>query len=104
MGGMGGGRGGPRPQRGNDEQVELRIDFDEAVFGCRREIDINRLTECDTCDGSGQKAGTKPTTCDMCQGSGVTVSVVRTPLGVFQQQTVCPRPDGHASVPVGNAP
>ena len=48
-----------------------------------------RLEECATCTGSGVKAGTRATTCGMCGGSGQVVSTVRTPLGNFQQVTVC---------------
>jgi DnaJ-class molecular chaperone len=79
----------PPPQR-----YELQIDFLEAVFGVKKEIDIDRLVACATCDGSGQKAGTSPTTCTQCNGAGQLISNVRTPLGVFQQLQTCPRCGG----------
>ena len=48
-----------------------------------------RLEECDTCSGSGVKAGTRPSTCGTCGGQGQVIATVRTPLGNFQQVTTC---------------
>lgn len=94
-GGMGGGQGfRERPMQGEDERCELQIDFLEAVFGCKKEIDVDRLATCATCDGSGSKPGTSPTTCAQCNGAGQLISNVRTPLGVFQQLQTCPRCGG----------
>ncbi|CAG9466534.1 unnamed protein product [Pedinophyceae sp. YPF-701] len=94
MGGMGGFGGSAgmrnRPVPGEDERADLSLDFLEAVFGCQKEVSISHLITCDTCTGSGVKAGTSPTTCGTCGGSGQVVSAARTPLGVFQQVTSCP--------------
>lgn len=90
MGGMGGGaRSRSRPVQGDDERYDLEIDFREAVFGCEFELDCVRLEGCDTCDTTGVKPGTKPTTCGTCGGTGQVVSVARTPLGNFQQVSTC---------------
>lgn len=78
MGGFGGMGGMPRAaqgQPGADEQIQARITFEEAVFGTKKEVDVNRLSSCETCSGSGVKAGTTPQTCSECSGSGRTVSV-----------------------------
>lgn len=61
------------------------MDFLDAVFGCSKEIEIDRLVGCTTCEGSGNKPGTTPVTCPQCGGSGQLVQAVRTPLGAFQQ-------------------
>jgi DnaJ-class molecular chaperone len=61
------------------------VDFLDAVFGCSKEIEIDRLVGCTTCEGSGNKPGTTPVTCPQCGGSGQLVQAVRTPLGAFQQ-------------------
>lgn len=70
----------------------------DAVFGCKKEIEIDRLATCATCDGSGQKPGTTPTTCTQCNGAGQLISNVRTPLGVFQQLQTCPRCQGRGQM------
>lgn len=96
-GGMGGGMGGAaggrarqnRPTQGDDERYDLQIEFLDAVFGCEKELDCVRLEECDTCTGSGVKAGTRPASCGTCGGQGQVVATVRTPLGNFQQVTAC---------------
>jgi molecular chaperone DnaJ len=92
MGGMGGrssAQSRNRPTQGDDERFDLEIDFLEAVFGCEKELDVMRLEDCDTCSGSGVKAGTRPSTCGTCGGQGQVIATVRTPLGNFQQVTTC---------------
>ncbi|XP_078166659.1 chaperone protein dnaJ A7A, chloroplastic-like isoform X2 [Carex rostrata] len=98
FGGMGGSMGGRaarnRPVQGDDETYSLVLNFKEAVFGVEKEIEIRRLEKCSTCEGSGAKPGTKPTTCRTCGGQGQVVSSARTPLGVFQQVSTCSTCDG----------
>lgn len=94
MGGPGGRAAGRRPQPGADERHDLTIEFNEAVFGCSKEVDVSRLEGCDSCSGSGVKAGTTPSRCTTCGGSGQVVQAVRTPLGAFQQVMACPACDG----------
>ncbi|XP_062201926.1 chaperone protein dnaJ A7A, chloroplastic-like [Phragmites australis] len=89
MGGMGGRAARNRPMQGDDEAYNLVLNFKEAVFGVEKEIEITRLEGCNTCDGSGAKPGTKPTTCKTCGGQGQVVSSTRTPLGIFQQVSTC---------------
>ncbi|CAN4110548.1 unnamed protein product [Withania somnifera] len=89
MGGMGGRGSRSRATEGEDQGYNLVLNFKEAVFGVEKEIEISRLETCGTCDGSGAKPGTKPTTCNTCGGQGQVVSSARTPLGVFQQVTTC---------------
>ena len=68
-----GGGGGPRrpaPERGSDLHYELEIDFEEAAFGTEKKLNVERTVNCDTCRGSGAKAGTQPVTCGTCGGRG----------------------------------
>ncbi|MCI5073297.1 molecular chaperone DnaJ [bacterium] len=58
------------PRRGNDLQVQCSISFKEAVFGCEKEIEIEREVTCQTCDGQGHDKEHEPVTCDQCQGYG----------------------------------
>ena len=67
---FGGGRRASRngPRRGQDIVQRVRISFEEAVFGCEKEIEVNVKEECKTCKGSGAKPGTSPETCHVCNG------------------------------------
>ncbi|RWW66909.1 hypothetical protein BHE74_00025684 [Ensete ventricosum] len=99
MGGMGGPRGARnRPIQGDDESYNLVLNFKDAIFGIEKEIEITRLENCGTCDGSGAKPGTKPSKCSTCGGQGQIVSSVRTPLGVFQQVMTCSSCSGTGKV------
>lgn len=75
--GMDGMGGRPRERAGDNEQYELQIDFLDAVFGCKKELEITHLTGCKTCSSSGVKQGTSPSTCTMCQGTGQLIQVGR---------------------------
>jgi molecular chaperone DnaJ len=71
---FGGGRGGQsRAQRGQDLRYDMTLTFEEAAHGMRTKIKIPRLEFCDSCDGSGAKAGTGVTTCEQCRGRGQVV-------------------------------
>ncbi|QWU15014.1 molecular chaperone DnaJ [Paenibacillus sophorae] len=86
----GGGRRDPNaPQRGNDLQYTMTIEFKEAVFGKETDITIPRTETCDTCFGSGAKPGTKPQTCSVCHGSGQQEVVQNTPLGRMVNRRPC---------------
>ncbi|CAD5175353.1 unnamed protein product [Musa acuminata subsp. malaccensis] len=99
MGGMGGPRAARnRPIQGDDESYNLVLNFKDAIFGIEKEIEITRLENCGTCDGSGAKPGTKPSKCSTCGGQGQVVSSVRTPLGVFQQVMTCSSCSGTGEV------
>lgn len=71
---FGGGRGGQsRAQRGQDLRYDMTLTFEEAAHGMRTKIKIPRLEFCESCDGSGAKAGTGVTTCEQCRGRGQVV-------------------------------
>jgi molecular chaperone DnaJ len=85
--GGGRGRGQRREQRGADLRVDLKLQFAEAVWGVQKDVKITRDVPCETCKGSGAKAGSKPETCGTCGGKGQVVHA----QGFFMVQTVCPR-------------
>lgn len=89
-GGFGGAGGRTRAARGTDLRYDLDITLEEAVFGAEKEITVPRWMRCDTCDGSGAKPGTTPTTCATCKGHGE----VRTQQGFFSMVRTCPRCNG----------
>ncbi|MDQ0058389.1 molecular chaperone DnaJ [Paenibacillus harenae] len=99
FGGGGGGRRDPNaPQRGNDLQYTMTVEFKEAVFGKETEITIPRTESCDTCHGSGAKAGTKPETCTICKGSGQQEVVQNTPFGRMVNRRACTNCSGTGRV------
>ncbi|TCP53308.1 molecular chaperone DnaJ [Tumebacillus sp. BK434] len=89
FGGGGGGRQRGGPQRGQDLQFQMQIDFKEAAFGADKEVEIPRWEECDTCQGSGAKPGTNVSQCGTCHGSGQQEQVISTPLGRMVNRTTC---------------
>ncbi|MBQ8659571.1 MAG: molecular chaperone DnaJ [Bacilli bacterium] len=89
-GGMFGGgsrRNSNRPTKGRDSLVKVNLTFEEAVFGCKKTINLDLDTECDSCSGKG---GSGEVTCSTCGGRGRVVSQQRTMFGVFQSETTCP--------------
>ncbi len=91
FGGMGGGsRRRNAPRRGADLSYALTLEFEEAVFGVDKEIEITRDETCSRCHGSGAEPGTSPTTCANCGGKGEVRQVRQTFLGSMVQVTTCP--------------
>jgi molecular chaperone DnaJ len=92
-----GGRGprGPSgPPRGNDLEVALAIDFDDAVFGAQRDVQVRAPVTCSTCDGSGARPGTTPVSCTQCAGTGEVRRVRQSILGQMVTASPCPRCGG----------
>jgi molecular chaperone DnaJ len=77
-------------QRGSDLRYDLQITLEEAFSGCEKEIEIQKLDACQTCDGSGAAPGAKTAPCSLCQGRGQ-VAVSR---GFFQVVQTCPQCHG----------
>ena len=101
---FGGGFGGGRrtnpnaPQRGESIRMAVTISFEEAAFGCEKEVTVERYEACDTCHGSGCAPGTSPEVCPDCHGTG-TVQVRRqTPMGVFATSSPCPKCGGKGRI------
>lgn len=86
FGGGGGGRTGRGPHRGADLRYNLRISFEEAVFGCEKEIEFRRLDTCTACGGNGAEPGTDPVRCPRCNGTGE----IRQRSPLFNMVTVTP--------------
>ena len=101
-GGFGGFGGGARqqngPRKGENVRVNLTIDFEEAVFGCKKEIPVNMIEACEDCHGSGCAPGTAPETCPECGGRGTVVKTERTIFGMTQTSSQCPRCKGRGKI------
>lgn len=104
FGGMfGGGFGGQQrrnngPKKGRDLQKAITITFEEAAFGCKKELEINKYVACPTCKGEGTKPGTSKKTCPKCGGSGQISQMQRTPFGQFQSVTQCDQCGGTGQI------
>ena len=92
MGGFGfGGRPDPNaPVEGDDLRLDIEVDFEQAIFGCEKEIKFDHLENCPECGGTGAEKGSQPITCPTCHGTGQVKQVMRTPLGSIAQIVSCP--------------
>lgn len=81
-----GGRSSNRSRRGNDTLVRIDLTFEEAVFGCKKDVKIDTMVECDSCNGKG---GHGEKTCQTCHGSGQVTSEQRTIFGSFATRSIC---------------
>jgi molecular chaperone DnaJ len=90
--GGGGRRRGPRgrTQRGEDLGVRIVLSFREAVFGVRRNLEMERLVTCGRCAGNGAEPGTAPVACRTCNGAGEVQSVRRSVFGTVMTSSPCP--------------
>lgn len=96
---FGGGRGSSGTKRGSDLEMELSIDFEEAVFGVSKRIDLSKIVLCDVCGGNGAEPGSKINTCQTCKGTGRVTRMQQTILGNFQTQAACPDCSGQGKKP-----
>lgn len=87
-----------RAIRGEDIVVELNITFEEAAFGCEKEVKIKRTENCKTCGGTGAKDANSVKTCTKCGGKGVVNVTQRTVFGQVSTQTVCPDCKGKGKI------
>jgi molecular chaperone DnaJ len=87
-----------RAAAGADLRYDLQITFAEAITGTEKEIEFPVLDRCDTCDGSGAKAGSRPVTCAQCGGRGEIRHVRQTMLGQMVNVVTCPRCRGEGRV------
>jgi molecular chaperone DnaJ len=87
---FGGGRKKTKAARGRDIEMEMEIDFREAVFGAEKVLDLYKPSVCETCGGNGADPKSKVVTCPNCGGSGRVQQIQRTFFGSFQTVTTCP--------------
>ena len=78
------------PMQGENLRTSIRISFEEAIFGCEKEISVNQKDECTTCRGTGAKPGTTPVICPKCGGKGQVVYSQQSLFGMVQNVQTCP--------------
>jgi len=86
------------PRRGADLHYKLTINFEEAVFGCEKEISISRTENCSLCQGIGSKPGSQPSRCPNCNGTGQVRRVQQTIFGRFTNTTTCNQCHGEGRI------
>lgn len=86
------------PMKGQNLRTSVRITFEEAVFGCEKEIEMVLKDECMTCHGTGAKPGTSPETCPKCGGKGKVVYTQQSFFGTVQNVQSCPDCNGSGKV------
>ena len=98
--GFGGGtRSNPNaPRKGESLRATLNISFEEAAFGCKKEVNVARVESCPDCKGSGCAPGTTPEICPDCKGSGHVTVNQRTPFGVMQSSSPCSKCRGTGKI------
>ncbi len=94
FGSFGGGRERGGTPRGQDLEMRLTVTLEEAFSGTEKEISYSRAKKCETCGGSGAKAGTKASTCPLCRGRG---SITEGSF-IFSMQRPCPECAGRGQV------
>ncbi|MFC2013310.1 molecular chaperone DnaJ [Chloroflexota bacterium] len=86
------------PQRGADLQCKLTITFEEAAFGCEKNLKISRTENCSLCQGIGSKPGTQPTRCPNCNGTGQVRRTQQSIFGRFATAATCSRCRGEGRI------
>lgn len=97
-GGRSRGRAYNGPMKGANIRASVRITFEEAVFGCEKEIEPIQKDECTTCHGTGAKPGTSPVECPRCGGKGQTVFTSQSLFGMVRNVQTCPDCQGTGKV------
>ena len=100
FGGFGGGgrRNNNGPRQGASIRLGIRITFEEAVFGCSKEIEFAYKETCGTCNGSGAKPGSSRETCSKCGGKGKIVYSQQSLFGMMQNVATCPDCNGEGTI------
>ncbi len=93
-----GGRGGNGPMKGASIRKSIRITFEEAIFGCEKELEVVLKDPCSVCGGTGAKPGTSPETCSKCGGKGQVVYTSQSFFGTVQNVQTCPNCGGSGKV------
>ncbi|MFH1720185.1 MAG: molecular chaperone DnaJ [Patescibacteria group bacterium] len=101
FGGGGHARGGRQrgPVTGNDIEITMKLSFEEAAFGCQKDVEVTKPVRCDHCGGKGAEPGSRIIRCTSCDGTGEIRSVKNTILGQITTSQICDSCHGEGKVP-----
>ncbi len=86
------------PMKGDNIRTSIRITFEEAIFGCSKEVELTVKETCKTCNGNGAKPGTTPETCSKCGGKGQVVYTQQSFFGTVRNVQACPDCQGSGKI------
>ena len=86
------------PRRGESVRATVNISFEEAAFGCKKEVTVTKVETCADCKGTGCAPGTTPEICPDCKGTGQVMVSQRTPFGMMQSSTQCSKCRGTGKI------
>lgn len=89
---------GNAPMQGANIRTSVRVTFEEAAFGCEKELELTLKDECNTCHGTGAKPGTSPVQCTKCGGKGQVVYTQQSLFGMVRNVTTCPECNGKGTI------
>lgn len=89
---------GSAAMKGANIRTSVRITFEEAVFGCEKELELTLKDPCSVCNGTGAKPGTEPVTCSKCGGKGQVVFTSQSFFGTVRNVQTCPDCGGSGKV------
>ncbi|MCR5844686.1 MAG: molecular chaperone DnaJ [Oscillospiraceae bacterium] len=101
FGGFGGAsaRANPNaPRRGESIRAAVNVSFEEAAFGCKKDVTVTKVETCADCKGTGCAPGTTPEICPECKGTGSVMVSQRTPFGVMQSASPCSKCRGTGKI------
>jgi molecular chaperone DnaJ len=96
--GGGGGRQANAPRKGESIRTNVSISFEEAAFGCKKDVTVGRIEQCPDCKGTGCAPGTTPEVCPDCKGTGSVRTTQRTPFGMVQSSGPCQKCRGTGKI------
>lgn len=103
-GGFGRSRSSQRVPQGSNLRIRVKLTLEEIASGVEKKVKVNKNIHCDSCQGSGARAGSKPTTCTTCNGSGRVMRVTNTFLGQMQTASTCPHCNGEGTIVTDRCP
>ena len=86
------------PIEGDDVLARVTLDFEEAAFGCKKEVNFARVEACGDCGSTGAAKGTKPESCPTCRGRGYVTVQQNTLFGTMQSQRTCSACNGSGKI------
>jgi molecular chaperone DnaJ len=86
------------PQKGASVRINIRVTFEEAIFGCEKEVELNMKDPCEKCNATGAKPGSTPVSCTKCGGSGQVVMTTQSLFGMVRNVQTCPDCKGKGKI------